>query len=76
MVVKRTIEVPKQGVHPSGKVLVDIVKNADTMAGKAESDARAKKDNDITLCPRPAKSITVKGKIAHIKRATPKLRLD
>lgn len=76
MVIKRTIEMPKHDVHPSGKVLVDLMKNIDNMAGRAESGAHAKKDDEIVLRPRPSKRITVKGKIAHIRRATPKLRLD
>ncbi len=52
MVVKRTIEVPKQGVHPSGKVLVDLVKNADNMGKISKPPIRKNSSKIKTKAPK------------------------
>jgi hypothetical protein len=83
MAIKSTTVVPKHGVNQLGKVLVDPKKNDHNMAEKAESGTHVKKESpkcgkgdELVLRPQPSKRINVKGKIAHIRLAKPKLRLD
>jgi hypothetical protein len=83
MVIKSTAETPTHTVNPLDKVLIDSKKNSRNMAENGESGTRAKKDSpkcsksdELVLRPQPARRITVKGKIARIRPAKPKLRLD